>query len=51
MKRTKRRCDCCNREVYADEMLHCYECGKCYCKRCANRLTLCECAGELTYFD
>ncbi|MDE6966554.1 MAG: hypothetical protein K2O94_06215 [Clostridiales bacterium] len=48
---TERQCDNCLRRFPADEVLHCDACGKCYCERCASKLGLCECAGDLTYFD
>ena len=48
---TTRKCDSCFRDIPVDEILHCEDCGACYCARCAQRLGLCEGAGGLTYFD
>ncbi len=46
-----RVCQNCGKTIPADSALHCDHCGKCYCEECAKRLALCECAGELEYFD
>lgn len=44
-------CQCCLKTLPVEQLLHCDCCGNCYCEDCAARLGLCECAGELTYFD
>ncbi|MCH5164899.1 MAG: hypothetical protein J1G01_00670 [Clostridiales bacterium] len=44
-------CENCLREFPLSSVLHCDDCGKCYCERCAKALGICECAGDLTYFD
>ncbi|MCM1368369.1 MAG: hypothetical protein NC184_06145 [Roseburia sp.] len=46
-----RKCDNCKKEFPVDEIMHCYTCGNCYCARCAKRLGICECSGDLTFFD
>lgn len=46
-----RTCDNCGRIISVDQTLHCADCGKCYCEECAHRLALCECAGDLSYYD
>ena len=44
-------CDRCGSEYPAEYMLHCDTCDKHYCPTCARALTLCECAGELDYYQ
>ncbi|MCH5162755.1 MAG: hypothetical protein J1G38_04625 [Clostridiales bacterium] len=46
-----RNCALCGKTIPADQTLHCEHCDKCYCEECAHRLALCECAGELAYYD
>ena len=46
-----RKCDYCYGEFPTETLLHCGDCGKCYCEKCAQKLGICECAGDLTYFD
>ena len=47
----KQMCDNCKTDFPAERMLYCPSCGKKYCERCARRLSVCNCSGDLTYFD
>ncbi len=44
-------CARCHKILPAEHALHCDCCGNCYCESCAHALCLCECSGELSYFQ
>ncbi len=44
-------CMSCGKKINAEDALHCEHCGAVYCPECAKRLAICECAGDLTYFN
>ena len=44
-------CENCGKLLPTDEALHCEDCHRRYCEDCAKKLALCECSGELSYYN